>query len=208
MRAVYSVATSVPVSRVLREHRRALVPLVVALAINVAVLAAVVLPLSARVRGSESRAEAAGRAQIAAASEFKQAEALRDGETRASADLDMFYKQVLPASAAAARRVTHLKPQQLAREHGVRYERGATTQDEVDDSTLDQQTVSMTLSGSYDEIRAFIYALETSADFIVIDNVVLAEGTGNAAPLTLSLDLTTFYRSPRADAVGARQDGR
>ena len=54
------------------------------------------------------------------------------------------------------------------------YERGATTEEEtVDDSSLERQTVTMTLSGSFDDIRAFIYTLETSADFVVIDNVVI-----------------------------------
>jgi Tfp pilus assembly protein PilO len=207
MKAVFNVATQVPLSRVLREYRRALLPLGVVLAVNLIVLVAVVLPLSQRVASSEGRAQAAERAQVAADVDFKQAEALRDSTARATADLETFYKQVLPANSAAARRITHLKPQQVAREHDVRYERGATTEDDVAKSLLERYTVSMTLSGDYEDIRSFIYALETSPDFIVIDNVVLGEGNTANAPLSLSLQLTTFYRSS-SDARMTRSNGR
>ncbi|MGH9175425.1 MAG: GspMb/PilO family protein, partial [Vicinamibacterales bacterium] len=208
MRAIFSVGSRVPLARVLREHRKALVPLGIVLAINVIVLAAVVLPLSQRVVTSEARAESADRAQAAAAAEFKQAGALRDGKTRASADLETFYRQVLPADAAVARRITHVKPQQRAREQNVRYERGATNEEEIDDSVLERQTVSMTLSGDYDDLRAFIYTLETSPDFVVIDNVGIAEGSGTDAPLSLSLELSTYYRTSRAVAARTRSSGR
>jgi type IV pilus assembly protein PilO len=208
MKALFTVGSNVSLARVLREHRGALVPLGIVLAINLVVLAAVVLPLSQRVVTSETRAEAAERAQAAADAEFKQAEALREGKTRASADLETFYRQALPADAAVARRITHLKPQQRAREHNVRYERGATDEEEIDDSVLERQTVSMTLSGDYDDLRAFIYALETSPDFVVIDNVGIAEGSGANAPLSLSLDLSTYYRTARAVAARTRSSGR
>jgi type IV pilus assembly protein PilO len=183
-------------------------PLGIVLAINLIVLVAVVLPLSQRVVSSEARAQAGARAQAAAAVEFKQAEAVRDGKTKASADLDTFYKQVLPADAAMARRITHVKPQQRAREHNVRYERGQTEEEEIDDSVLERQTVAMTLSGDYDDLRAFIYTLETSPDFVVIDNVGIAEGSGVNAPLSLSLELSTYYRTSRARAANTRSSGR
>lgn len=207
MKALDSLGRSIPFARVVAEHRRALIPLALVLAVNVIVLVAVVLPLSQRVVSSETRAQAAERAQAAAEDEFKQAEALRDGKARASADLETFYRQVLPADAAAARRITHLKPQQRAREHGVRYERGATDEEEIDDSVLERQTVAMTLSGDYDDLRAFIYALETSPDFVVIDDVGIGEGSGVNAPLSLSLRLSTYYRTARAVAR-ARSGGR
>lgn len=208
MRAIFSVGQQVPLSRVLREHRRALLPLGIVLAINLVVLVAVVLPLSRRVVSSEARAQAGARAQAAAVVEFKQAEAVRDGKTKASVDLDAFYKQVLPADAAMARRITHVKPQQRAREHDVRYERGQTEEEAIDDSVLERQTVSMTLSGDYDDLRAFIYTLETSPDFVVIDNVGIAEGSGVNAPLSLSLELSTYYRTARARGAVTRSSGR
>jgi Tfp pilus assembly protein PilO len=198
MKALFSVGTDVRIARVLRDYRKALVPLAIVLAANIVVLAAVVLPLSQRVATNQARAEAADRTLAAAEAEFKQAEAIRQGKTRATADLETFYKQVLPSDASAARRITHYRPQQRAREHGIRYERGATSEEEIDESVLERQTASMTLSGDYDDIRAFIYELETSPDFVVIDNVVLGEGSGANASLSLSLELSTFYRSTRS----------
>ena len=208
MRALYSTGIQVPLSRVLREHRKALLPLAIVLAINLVVLVALVLPLSQRVGANQTRAETAERAFALANVEFKQAEATRDGKSRATADLDTFYRQVLPTDGAGARRITYFKPQQLARDHAVQYERGATEEEELDDSVLERQTVSMTLAGDYDDLRAFIYALETSPDFVVIDNVGIAEGSGANAPLSLSLDLSTYYRSARPAVRRTTSNGR
>jgi Tfp pilus assembly protein PilO len=197
---------AVPLSRVLREHRSAMLPLTAVLVINLIVLAVVVLPLAQRAASNETRAAAAQRAEAAAEREFKQAEAFREGKSKATSDLETFYKQVLPSDATAARRITHLKPQQRAREHRVLYERGATEEETIDDSSLERQTVTMTLSGSWDDIRAFIYALETSTDFVVIDNVVIQEGTSGNTSLSLDLDLSTYYKSDRV--ARARTSGR
>ena len=179
----------------------------VVLAINLVVLAGVVLPLSRRVAANERRAVAAAQAEADANSEFRQAEAVREGKARATTDLDTFYRQVLPADVTAARRALQ-KVRMLAGEHDVKYERGATDTEEIRDSSLERFTVTMTLSGDYDDIRALLYSLETSAEFVVIDNIVLAEGLDTNAPLSLSLELSTYYRAPSvAQASAPRQDG-
>ena len=208
MKAIFSVGGHVPRSRVLREHRAALAPLAIVLAINVMVLIAVVLPLTRGVASNQQRAETAERVQATAEAEFKQAEGLREGQARASADLETFYKDVLPASAAAARRITHLKLQQRARAHNLRYERGATNDDELKDSELDRQTILMSLSGDYDDVRGFIYELETSPDFVVIADMVLSEDADANARLSLSLELSTYYRGTRTAAARTGANGR
>ena len=88
-------------------------------------------------RGQPERADATARTQATATTEFKQAESIRDGKARASTDLETFYKQVLPADVAAARRMTHLRFQQKAREHNVQFQRGATSEEQLRDSSLD-----------------------------------------------------------------------
>ena len=50
------------------------------------------------------------------------------------------------------------------------------------------------LEGDWDDIRQLIYEIETGPDFIVIDNVALAEGEDANAPLALTLDISTYYR--------------
>jgi hypothetical protein len=195
-------AAAVPVGRVLREHRVALVPLAVVLAINLGVLIGVVLPLSQRAAANETRATAAERAQAAAAADVTRAEASRDGTSRASTDLDTFYDKVLPSDLAAARRLTHVRFQQKAREYGVRYQRGAADEEQIRDSQLDRLTSSMILTGDYDDIRALLYDLETAPDFFIIDNVALSEGDTAQEPLSLALTVSTYYRTMRAVGDG------
>lgn len=208
MRALYSVGGHVPLARVLREHRAVLLPLGVVLVINVAVLIGVVLPLSSRVSTNEQRATAAQRQRIAAQTELRGAEALRDGKAQATQDLETFYKQVLPGNVTAARRILLLHAQQVAREFDVQFQSGGTTEEEVDDSTLLRLTAQMRLSGEYDDIRSFIYAIETAPDFVVIDKFALAEGVDANAPLTVTLQVSTYYQSPQGAVVRTGANGR
>jgi type IV pilus assembly protein PilO len=207
MRALYSVTGQVPLRRVIREHRAALIPLGVVLAVNVGVLIAVVLPLSQRVSTNEQRAIGAERQRLVAQAELKRAEALRDGQAQATQDLATFYKEVLPTDVTAARRMLQLRLRQRARESNVQYESGGSTEEEVNNSSLLRLTAQMRLSGEYDDIRGFIYTVETSPDFVVIDNVKLAEGVDSNAPLSVFLEVSTYYRAPQ-DAVQTSGNGR
>ena len=200
-------ATPVPLSRIAREHRAALVPVALGLILNLVALIAVVLPLSQRVARNEARATAAERAQATANSEFTRAETARSGTARASTDLETFYDKVLPGDITAARRMTHIRFQQKAREHGVRYQRGTMTEEQVKDSPLIRLGVSISLSGEYDDIRALLFELENSDDFFVIDNVSLAEGGQTGDPLSVALEVSTYFRSARA-AAQTGSDGR
>ena len=97
MKALFTFGAEVPASRVIADHRRWLIPVGVVLAINVIVLMAVVLPLRQSVQSGSSRAEASAQSLREAMADFKDAEATRDGQTQASADLVRFYADVLPA---------------------------------------------------------------------------------------------------------------
>ena len=52
----------------------------------------------------------------------------------------------------------------------------------------------MVLSGTYAEMRDFIYQLETAPEFVVIDNIQLAEGSEGTGSLVVTLDLSTYFR--------------
>jgi Tfp pilus assembly protein PilO len=194
----------VSISRVAREYRKALIPLGILLAINVVLLIAVVLPLGQRVSTNEDRAERAALAEATARAEFQKAEALRDGKARATRDLDTFYRQVLPSDVETARLVVQSKPRRLASAHDVYYARGQSDTLEMRESTLERFVSKISLAGSWDDIRGFIYELETAAEFIVIDNVEIAEGLDANSPLALSMEISTYYRAPaaRARAIG------
>lgn len=198
MRALFTFGGDVPASRVVADHRRWLIPVGVVLAINVIVLIAVVLPLRRSVESGSIRADASAQALRVAMADLKEAEATRDGQTQASADLNRFYADVLPSDFATARRMTGLKLAQLARSHDVGFQNGAAGTETLRDSTLERLHVNYALNGNWDDIRQLIYDIETGPDFIVIDNVQLAEGSQANAPLSLTLDLSTYYRITHA----------
>jgi hypothetical protein len=198
MKALFTFGADVPVSRVIADHRRWLIPAGIVVAINVIVLLAIVLPLRQSVQSAASRADASAQSFRAAMADLKDAEATRDGQVQASADLVRFYAEVLPADISAARRITHVKFAQLARSHDVFSQSGATSTETLRESTLERLRVNYYLTGDWDGIRQLIYELETGPDFIVIDNVQLTEGSEASAPLSLTLDLSTYYRVTNA----------
>jgi hypothetical protein len=197
MKALFAYRAEVPWSRVMTDHRRWLIPVGVVLAINVVVLLAVVLPLRRSVETGEEQANASVAALNEAIAELKNAEATRDGQAGASKDLDRFYGEVLPSSFTAARRLTQLKLAQMARAHDVRFRSGSTSPEALRNSTLERLQMRCALDGSWNDIRQLLYEIETGPDFFVIDNVALAEGADSNAPLSLELEISTYYRVAR-----------
>jgi Tfp pilus assembly protein PilO len=180
--------------RVIAENRGIVTTLAVALVANVLAYLLVVRPLEAKSTGAADRAAAAANTVRAAERELAQADALVTGKARADEELDAFYKKVLPADLTAARRMTYASLPALARRTGVRYEARTTSVEAVDrDRHLERMAIRMVLQGEYDNLRQFIYALESAPEFVIIDDVVLVEGTGDE-PLRLTIDLSTYYR--------------
>lgn len=194
MKALFAFKSEVPWSRVIAEHRRALIPVGIVLAINLAVLVFVVMPMRRSVESGESQANESAIALNAAIADLRDAEAMRDGQKQAGADLEKFYSEVLPANLPMARRMTVLKLSQLARSHDVALQRGAATTEELRNSPLERLAVTYSLEGSWEDVRQFIYEIETGSDFLVIDNMALTEGESSTAPLTLALEISTYYR--------------
>ena len=196
MKALFAYGTEVPWSRILSDHRRWVALVGIVLAINLGVLFAVVMPMRRSAESGTSQAEQSVAALNAAIADLKDAEATRDGQAQASTDLDRFYGEVLPQDFAAARRITQLRLAQMARANNVAFQRGASMPELLRKSPLERLRVTCALEGDWDDIRQLIYEIETGPDFIVIDNVALAEGEDSAAPLALQLDVSTYYRIP------------
>jgi Tfp pilus assembly protein PilO len=180
--------------RILRERRRVVVPLAAAAVLNLAVYALVVYPMSLRLAGAERRAEAARRQQVAATREFDAARAMLTSKDRADRELRAFYTDVLPPDLAGARRITYARLAQLARDANLRYDRRRYEPDTSYDGALRKLRITMVLEGEYEDVRQFIHELETAPEFVVIEDVALAEGVDSGAPLTLSLELATYFR--------------
>jgi hypothetical protein len=199
VKALFTFGADVPMKRVLADHRRWLVPVGLVLLINVVVLAAVVLPLRQSVQSGADRAEVSAQSLREAMADLKDAEATRDSQSQASTDLDRFYASVLPSDFPTARRMAHLKLSQLARSHDVDFKSGTANTESLRESTLERLIVRYSLTGDWDDIRQMIYEIETGADFVVIDNVRLVEGAEANAPLSLDLELSTYYRVTMAN---------
>lgn len=198
MKGLFGMGASVPFGRVLREYRAWVMPIGLLLAASLGVLFFVVFPMATSADAAEERARSAQASREAAARELADAEATRGAQSQSVEDLDRFYADVLPSDVRAAARLMTLKLSQLARDNGVQFQRNQLSPERLRDSSLERLRVSYALTGRYDDVRQLIYDIETSADFIVIDNVLLAEGEGGDAALALTLDLSTFYRTANA----------
>lgn len=180
--------------RIIAEHRTAVLALALFLLLNLLAYIVVVRPLAAKSNGAADRAAAASNALRAAERDFAQAEALVQGKARADEELDAFYTKVLPKDMTAARRMTYASLPSLARKTGVLYEARTTEIETVDrDGRLERMNIRMVLQGDYENLRQFIYALESAPEFVIIDDVTLVEGTGDE-PLRLTVNMSTYYR--------------
>ena len=182
------------VARIAGENRRVLLMLLVGVGINVLLYAFGVYPLSQRVANVSNRNASASKALVAAREENGTVTGTLAGKDRAVTELATFYTSVLPQDLPSARRLTHLRIAQLARQHGLLYARAQSEPVAERDSTLTRLKTDVSLAGSYMEIRSFVHALETAPEFVVIDNVQLAE-EGEGEGLELTLALSTFFRS-------------
>ena len=184
-----------PLKRVFDDKRRLVIPVLAGIALNVVLFAGVVYPLGARVRSMEARAGAAAQELQAAEREDAEARGITEGRDRTTLALKAFYEDVLPSSHAQARQATFLRLTQLAEQHHLEQSRRSTDPKQDKESSLARLQISMTLRGNYEDIRRFIYHVETGSDFIVIDSITLQQGEEAGSPLTLGLALSTYYQA-------------
>jgi len=181
--------------RLLTEQRTFVIVLTVALGANVGVYAGFVYPLSARVADADSHAARASRALREAQREFDAARGVATSKERAEAELRTFYGSVLPSDLGVARRVTYLNLAQLARQCNLRILRRTADAAQDHDSALHRLQISLVLEGQYDDVRAFVHALETASDFVVIDDVTIDQARDGGTNLSLRLQLSTYYKA-------------
>ena len=183
------------VRRVLAEKRRLIVPVAVALLVNVALYAIVVYPLSKRVAGDEQEAESAAAALRAARRDFAAARATVAGKGQADQELRTFYSEVLPPDVSGARRITFLRIEQLAQKCNLRVERVTSLPKPQGDSSLVKFIYKASLSGEYRNIRRFIHELETAPEFLVLENVDLRQSEVENRALNVEMEIATYYRA-------------
>lgn len=181
--------------RIFREKRPLMLPLLIALAANIALLAVAVLPLTRNATTEEARAVEAALDRQRAEQTFARAEAIVTGKARADKELARFYGQVLPSDQTGARRIAYLNLQQLARNAGLSMAGQSTTVGRADDAEgLTKYTTELTLAGDYEGIRQFIHAVESQPAFLVIERLDLATAPGRDEALQVTVTFATYYR--------------
>jgi hypothetical protein len=184
--------------RIAAEKRALLVLLAFGIAINVAAYVLVVYPLAVKSAGAVDRAQTALRSRQAAERDLTAARALVVGKTRAEQELATFFDKVLPADQPAAIRITYSPLSAIARKANTRVIERRWEADEsiAKTSRVGRLRIHMAMQGDYPNVRRFIYEIERAPEFVIIDNLTLAQ-TDPTKPLVLTVDLSSYYRLGR-----------
>jgi len=191
---VSGLRPTVLVRRAAREHRVLVTLIAVLVVVNVALYAAAIYPFSRQVASVSERTLDAEMELAAAQLARTRAAGALSGTSQASMDLELFYRDVLPADLTAARRVIWPRLQQIARQAGLQAQSSNAGLATDREQALTQLLIKMELTGSYRAVRDFIHRLERASEFLVIQRVALQESNEESAPLTLQLDLATYYK--------------
>ena len=183
------------VRRVVEEHRRTVYLLLAAFVANLLLYGLIVYPLVQRVANVEQSKAAAERTLAAAQAEHAKASGTLTGKDRASKELATFYSTVLAQDMAGARRLTYGRVRRLAEQSHLNYQRAKYEPVTERGSSLTKFKAGIELEGSWADIRTFIHAIETAPEFVVIDNVELAEAGNGSGALRVNLELSTYFRN-------------
>jgi len=182
--------------RILRERRAVVLPVLIFLLLNVAGLAGVFW-LQQSIDAAKSSRDQALLDLDKARKEETKAKGLKGSKELADVELRKFYGDVLPRNLASAVNVLNFWLSKIAADSKVSYHTGTYDHDPVRDSLLTKVTGAITLTGSYADIRRFVYELETSQEFIVIEKIGLSQPTATQAnaPLEMNLNVATYFLS-------------
>jgi hypothetical protein len=189
--------------RILAENRSLVTVVAVIIAIDSGLYGFVMFPLSNQVSQSETRASnaetQAGQSRTAYAVSFNESANKSIQEN----NLRKFYTEVLPVGLAGARGVISPFLVKLANDTNLILERRTSVSARERDSLLAKLRTTMVLAGDYEDIREFIYELETDSAFILIEEVLLSQGNASVEDLVLTLGVSTYYwAQPHTGATG------
>jgi hypothetical protein len=180
--------------RILRERRAVVLPVIIFLLLNVAGLAGVFWLQQSIDAARASKDQALLDLDTARKNETA-AKGSKGSKEQAEVELRKFYGDVLPRNLASAVNVLNFWLAKVAANAKVVYHAGQYDHDEVRDSRLTKVTGDIALAGNYADVRRFLYELETSQEFIVIEKVALSQSTTTQAnaPLQVNLTVATYY---------------
>ena len=193
------MTTVVPLwRRVLIEKKFSIVSVVAVLAIDVVLQLFVLYPWTVRSQTYERERLDVIEKQEAVRRESAANHKMVQAKTDAEAELDRFYRDVLPQGLAGARVESFSRLTSLAALHGLTMERRSSSPMVVERSPLRRLDISMLLQGEYHDLRRFIYDLEVGKEFLVIEEIVLRRDETVRDGEVLDLGLSTYYLSEGA----------
>ncbi len=193
------MTTVVPLwRRVLIEKKFSIVSVVAVLAIDVVLQLFVLYPWTVRSQTYERERLDVIEKQEAVRRESEAIHKMVQAKTDAEAELDRFYRDVLPQGLAGARVESFSRLTSLAALHGLTMERRSSSPMVVERSPLRRLDISMLLQGEYHDLRRFIYDLEVGKEFLVIEEIVLRRDETVRDGEVLDLGLSTYYLSEGA----------
>jgi hypothetical protein len=180
--------------RVFVEKRVWIIGVAAGIVLNIAAYLFVVHPMALRAAGVADRAVAAKQALAVAERDLGVARGLVTGTSRADQELATFYGDVLPPDQNSARRLTYLSVYHLARKMNVKFlDRKSEIEQVKADARIGRWKIRSELQGNYENLRQFIYQLESASEFVIIDDVALSQNDPTK-PLTLLIELSSYYR--------------
>jgi Tfp pilus assembly protein PilO len=184
--------------RIYTERRSTILAVGGFLIANIAVLILAVLPLRQSVSDNETAANEA-RAKLAQAQlKNRQQKDTRVRRDQAQLELGKFYSTVLPKNYNTAVSLLNFQVRQAATDAGLVIADTSTTPMDERESKLTKISEHITLAGNYQNIRKFLYAVETAQEFVVVEKVELVEKASDLAnpgpnSLSVGLDISTYY---------------
>jgi Tfp pilus assembly protein PilO len=185
--------------RVFEERRGVVLPLLVFVIANAAILALAVLPLRRSVVGYEEQSREQAMKLTQARTDNKNATAAKARKEEADLELKKFYSSVLPSDQASSMRLVLFWVSQAARDARVTFASSTAGSEVIRESRLQKVKCHVILRGDYQDIRKFLYVLETAQQFVVVENVELAQSgqtgaaQGNQGALEVGLDVATYF---------------
>jgi Tfp pilus assembly protein PilO len=83
----------------------------------------------------------------------------------------------------------------LIRKNNLQRTRSTTKVEAVRKSTLQKLQITLSVEGAYEDLRRFIYDLETAPIFVVIDSIAIEQNREAGKPVVLNLGLATYYQA-------------
>ena len=179
--------------RILRENRLLVSFVAGLLAIDFGLYVFAVYPWTNKVSQAETRVTVGELQLTQVMANYAAASETSENKINVYSELQRFYTDVLPLDLAGARSISFRILVKLAEDMNLVLERRSSVPEKDRDSMLARLRTSMVLAGEYEDIRQFIYELETAPEFILIEEVILTQGDESNDTLVLTLGVSTYY---------------